>query len=82
MSSATLEQIEALRIDSEANVTEIDSGIQQESETDRDEKEIARLAALPDLQYSRERREAAEHLGCRVATLDSLVKNAKPARSQ
>jgi DNA-binding winged helix-turn-helix (wHTH) protein len=35
--------------------------------------EIARLAALPPLQYDREREPAAQRLGCRTSTLDSLV---------
>ena len=35
--------------------------------------EVARLAALPSLQYDREREAAAKRLGCRASTLDSLV---------
>jgi hypothetical protein len=35
--------------------------------------EIARLAALPPLQYDREREAAAKRLGCRASTLDGLV---------
>jgi putative DNA primase/helicase len=38
-----------------------------------DDAEIARLAALPALQYERERDGAAERLGCRVSVLDRLV---------
>jgi hypothetical protein len=39
-----------------------------------DEAEIARLAALPGLQYERERQSAAERLRMRVSILDRLVK--------
>jgi hypothetical protein len=35
--------------------------------------EIARLAALPPLQYDRDREAAAKRLGCRASTLDKLV---------
>jgi putative DNA primase/helicase len=41
-----------------------------------DDAEIARLAALPQLQYERQRESAAEKLGCRVSILDSLVATA------
>jgi putative DNA primase/helicase len=39
--------------------------------------EIARLAALDPIAYDRERLAAAEELGCRVSTLDSLVAKAR-----
>jgi putative DNA primase/helicase len=42
-----------------------------------DEAEIARLAKLRALQYDRERQAAAERLGCRVATLDEAVADAR-----
>ena len=38
-----------------------------------DDAEIARLAALPPLDYEREREAAAGRLGCRVVILDRLV---------
>jgi putative DNA primase/helicase len=45
-----------------------------------DQAEIKRLAALPSLQYDREREAAAKRLGCRTSTLDHLV--AKKNRSE
>jgi putative DNA primase/helicase len=42
-----------------------------------DDAEIARLAALPALQYEREREAASESLGCRVSILDRLVAQAR-----
>lgn len=39
--------------------------------------EVARLAALDPIAYDRERLAAAEGLGCRVSTLDSLVAKAR-----
>jgi hypothetical protein len=42
-----------------------------------DAAEIARLAALPPLQYEREREAAAKLLGCRTAILDRLVVSAR-----
>jgi len=39
--------------------------------------EIARLAALPALEYDRERDAAAKLLGCRASTLDNEVKRAR-----
>jgi hypothetical protein len=44
---------------------------------DSDRAEIARLAALPLLDYEREREAVAERLGCRVAVLDQLVEAAR-----
>jgi len=38
-----------------------------------DRKEVARLAALPRLDYDREREDAAERMGVRVSTLDAAV---------
>ncbi len=46
--------------------------------SDHDEAELARLAALPVLVYERERKEAAEKLGCRESTLNDLVKARRP----
>src|SRR5262245_13628060 len=42
-----------------------------------DDAEIARLAALPGLQYDRERDAAAERLRCRVSSLDAVVRAAR-----
>lgn len=42
-------------------------------------REIARLAALPPIEYDRERKAAAEGLGIRAATLDSAVEALRPA---
>ena len=39
--------------------------------------ELARLSALASITYDREREEAAEKLGCRVATLDREVKKCR-----
>jgi len=41
---------------------------------ERDYAEIARLGALSPIAYDREREEAATRLGCRVSTLDDLVR--------
>jgi hypothetical protein len=49
-------------------------------ENSDDEAEIARLAALPLLEYERERQPAAERLGVRIGVLDKLV-DAKRAES-
>ncbi|MGC1891914.1 MAG: hypothetical protein WA709_38535, partial [Stellaceae bacterium] len=38
-----------------------------------DTAEIARLAALPELQYDREREATAKRIGCRTSTLNRLV---------
>jgi putative DNA primase/helicase len=38
-----------------------------------DDAEIARLAKLPELQYQRQRKDAAKSLGCTVSILDRLV---------
>jgi putative DNA primase/helicase len=46
-------------------------------EITRDDAEIARLAALPSLEYERERKSAAKRLGIRVAKLDGLVAAAR-----
>jgi hypothetical protein len=42
-----------------------------------DDAEITRLAALSPLEYDRERAAAAERLGCRVSSLDSMVAAAR-----
>src|SRR5262249_46008873 len=42
-----------------------------------DDAEVARLAGLAPIAYDREREQAAERLGCRVATLDERVKAAR-----
>ena len=42
-----------------------------------DALQIARLAALPPLNYERERESAAEQMGCRVSILDRLVAAAR-----
>jgi putative DNA primase/helicase len=42
-----------------------------------DDEAVARLAALPPLEYDRDRVPEAERLGCRVATLDAAVKAAR-----
>ena len=46
-----------------------------------DAAEIARLAALPVLEYDRMRASAAERSECRVATLDRLVEAARSAHA-
>jgi Protein of unknown function (DUF3631) len=50
--------------------------------TDAEKAEIARLAALPPLDYEREREPAAERLGCRVGILDQLVEDARTTQNQ
>jgi putative DNA primase/helicase len=44
--------------------------------------EIARLAALPQVEYDRERRDAAARLGIRTATLDAEIANVKGSNRQ
>jgi hypothetical protein len=41
--------------------------------------EVARLAKLPKLEYDRQREDAAERLGVRVATLDNVVRDKQAA---
>ncbi|MHB1188756.1 DUF3631 domain-containing protein [Thiobacillus sp.] len=48
-----------------------------EAAPESDEAIIARLAALPALQYDRERTKAAKAMGVRPATLDAIVKAAR-----
>src|SRR5271168_4810510 len=48
-------------------------------EVTADDAEIARLAALPVLEYQRERKDAARKLGTQVGTLDHLVGRARPS---
>ena len=45
------------------------------SATETDDEAIARLAALPELEYERVRTDEAERLGVRVTQLDKLVRN-------
>jgi hypothetical protein len=52
-----------------------DNGMTEEQQT-----EIARLAALPSVQYDQQRIEAAKQLGIRVGTLDQLVDCVRPRR--
>ncbi|WP_165694261.1 DUF3631 domain-containing protein [Teichococcus deserti] len=55
----------------------------EDNTTNRDRaaeaNEIARLAALDPLDYDRERQAAADRLGCRVSTLDEMVRGVRPA---
>src|SRR5690349_11002136 len=44
-----------------------------------DDKDIARLAALPKLEYERTREDAAKKLGVRKSILDKLVAAARPS---
>jgi putative DNA primase/helicase len=57
----------------EASAATSESG---EKQTRADDETIKRLAALPTLEYERQRKEAAKKLGCRDSVLDDLV-NAK-----
>lgn len=45
---------------------------------DGDDVELARLAALPLLDYERQREDAAKRLGCRAAILDKMVAAKRP----
>jgi putative DNA primase/helicase len=56
-------------------------GVTSERPVD-DRTVIVRLAALPLLDYDREREAAAEQLRCRVTTLDRLVEEMRGARSR
>ncbi|CAN5547937.1 hypothetical protein BH20ACI3_BH20ACI3_38840 [soil metagenome] len=55
-----------------------DNQPQREGEPGTDEQEIQRLAALPPLEYERQRLSAAKTLKCRPATLDKLVAALRP----
>jgi hypothetical protein len=46
------------------------------------DKEVRRLAALPLMQYERERTSAAEQLGIRTSALDVAVKAARPTETK
>lgn len=48
-----------------------------ETVPESDDEAIARLVALPPLQYDRERTKAAKAMGVRPATLDAIVKTAR-----
>jgi hypothetical protein len=50
----------------------------RDGQTDKQQVEIARLAALPLIQYDQQRAAAAERLSIRVGTLDLLVAQARP----
>ena len=52
------------------------NGEDENQGTPSDDAEIARLVRLPPLTYDREREAAARRLGCRVGTLDDLVRAA------
>jgi len=41
------------------------------------QQEIARIAALPDIQYERERTARAKELGVRPSALDHLIKQVR-----
>lgn len=43
-----------------------------------DDEILQRLAALPSLEYDRQRKKEAERLGCRTSTLDELVEPRRP----
>jgi hypothetical protein len=58
-----------------ANVHDTQAATKPEKETDAET--IARLAALPPLEYSRVRKGEAEGLGVRVTDLDAEVKRAR-----
>ena len=48
-------------------------------DTENDEEAIARLAALPQMEYERARKDEAERLGIRVTLLDKLVRIGRAA---
>jgi hypothetical protein len=58
---------------------ECDNGATNINNTDAEA--IAALAALPLLEYERQRELQADKLGCRVATLDKLVEAKRPAKT-
>jgi putative DNA primase/helicase len=47
--------------------------VPHEQPEENDDAEIKRLAALPTLEYERQRKEAAKKLGCRDSVLDRLI---------
>jgi hypothetical protein len=49
------------------------AGLEKEPALQSDDETIARLAALPVLEYERTRKTEAEKLGCRESVLDNLV---------
>ena len=55
----------------------IESRLELENEPASDDQEINRLATLTPVQYSRERKIAAQKLGIGVAVLDHAVKMAR-----
>ena len=64
------------RIEAEATVWEPEAATAMDANaTETDEEAIARLAALPELEYERLRKCEAERLGIRTALLDKLVRN-------
>ena len=64
------------RIETEATVWEPDAATAADaSATETDNEAIARLAALPELEYERVRTDEAERLGVRVTQLDKLVRS-------
>ena len=62
----------------------IDKRADTESTTpvDADEETFRRLAALPPLEYDRQRAKAAERLGCRASTLDELIQAHRPRSNE
>jgi hypothetical protein len=56
-----------------AAATQKGGGVFSLEERTTDAAMIARLAALPHIEYDRQREAAAEKLGCRVGTLDAQV---------
>ena len=64
------------RIEAEAEQWEPDAATAiGASATETDDEAIARLAALPELEYERVRTDEAERLGVRVTQLDKLVRS-------
>jgi hypothetical protein len=51
------------------------------TESSSDDEVIARLAALPTLEYERQRSDEAKRLGCRESALDKLVDAKRPKRN-
>ena len=56
----------------------VNPDVVENAESNRDEEAVARLAALPVLDYERCRKDEADKLGCREAVLDRLVESRRP----
>jgi len=71
MATATLERFEK-------EVGPVKSAAPVTPPKETDDETLQRLAALPPLEYDRQREKEAERLGCRTSTLDRLIEARRP----